>query len=401
MRRQRTKHEGEIVKRTALCLAAFLIHTPVAAQAPDFNGSFSAAGQNGTVTVTLKSAGNSRYAGTMANGSLTWRIVGEVEDGALVGTVDTGQGVLGFEAHVNGARLQLILVEVGPDGVPRLDQGQELIFTRTQGPAPAQASAGPARSTPAFPGFGKSASGSAADPFAGTFSDGQLTLSLQPANGGYTGQLALGNEAYPVAAKRNGDRVEGSMNAPTGQYGIIISAATGGVVLSNAGTEYALRRVDGNTSADRSGSSPRLDPSVAGAGPANAQAATVDNSPLAQQWRAHLAGRKVTYISSYSSNTAGGGGLSTKFVYHLCSDGRFGFSGSDVVSLNLPGTGVDGGGSAGSSGGTWRIVTQGAVAGIELKFGNGQTEMYRLDLRDGQTFANDNRVYVTPGEVCR
>lgn len=276
--------------RLALFLAALLVPMDVQAQTSDFAGSFSARGDNGTVVVTLENDGDGHYSGTMSNGTLTWPMAGDVFEDALTGTLETGQGVLAFEAHVSAGRLQLILVEVGPDGTPLVDQGQELIFTRMDG-APPQGS--PPGAAP-LQGF----SGSGAGP-----------------------------------------------------------------------------------------------PGTVGAGQR-------DDSPLAQQWRAHLAGKKVTYISSYSSNTPGGGGLSTKLVYHLCSDGRFAFSGSDVVSHNLPGTGVPGGGSAGSSGGTWRIVTQGQVAGIELRFGNGQTELYRLDMQGDQTFANGERVYVTPGEVC-
>lgn len=376
---------------SAILLACLLMPAPVVAQTPDFSGSFTMEGQNGPVVVSLQAAGNGQYSGTMSNGNLTWQVQGEVYEGALTGMIDTGQGAFAFEAHIADAQLQIILVEIGPDGVPLTDQGQEFMFTRTASPGRNAASG----KSPAFPGFSDSANPAAADPYVGRFTDGQLTLSLQAAAGGYTGQLALGAEAYPVSARRNGDRVEGTMNAPTGQYGIIVAASAEGVVLSNAGTEYALRRV--NTGAAGAGSGQASAGAPSGQ---QGQATEIDNSPLAQQWRAHLSGKKVTYMDSYSSNTAGGGGFSTKFVYHLCSDGRFGFGGSDVVSLNLPGTDVQGGGSSGSSNGTWRIVTQGQLAGIELRFGNGEVELHRLDFQDGQTLADGTRVYVTPGEIC-
>ena len=381
------------MQRIALFLASVLVAAPASAQAPDFGGRFSAEGQNGTVVVAFQAAGNGQYTGTMSNGSLVWQLQGEVDEEALMGTVNTGNGMLAFEAHVSGARLQLILVQIGPDGTPLVDQGQELIFTRIQGAAPASAGA-------AIPGLSRgTGAAAAADPFVGNFTNGELTLSLQSADGGYSGRLALGQEAYPVTARRNGDRVEGTLNAANGQYGIVITASSDGVVLSNAGTDYALKRIPDAANGTPSGTNANT--AAAANGAAGQAAGSVDNSPLAQQWRAHLAGKKVTYMSSYSSNTAGGGGLNTKFVYHLCSDGRFAFSGSNVVSMNLPPVGAQGGGSAGSSSGTWRIVTQGQVAGIELRFGNGQTELYRLDMQGSQTFANGDRVYVTPGEICR
>lgn len=376
------------MRRFAFLLICLLNPVSLMAQTPDFTGRFSMDGQNGPVVVTLQRAGNGQYSGTMSNGDLTWQIQGELYEGALTGLVDTGQGAFAFEAHVSDAQLQLILVEIGPDGVPLVDQGQEFLFNRVQAEAAKQAPA----SKP-FPGLG---GGAPADPFTGSFSNGELTLTLQGQGGSYTGQVAIGAEAFPVAARRNGDRVEGTMNAPTGQYGFFVVASADGVVLSNAGNEYTLRRV-GAASQAASG----FPSASAGAGAAQpGQQAQVDNSPLAQQWRAHLAGKKVTYIDSYSSNTAGGGGFSTKFVYHLCSDGRFAYSGSDVVSLNSGNTDVQGGGSAGSSQGTWRIVTQGQLAGIELRFGNGNVELYRLDLQNGETLANGTKVFVTPGEVC-
>lgn len=282
--------------RLALFLVLLLVPARLAAQPADFAGSFSMPGEYGTIVVTLQPREDGLYSGTLSNGNLTWQLLGDIYEGALTGTVQTGQQVMAFEAHASDSELQLILVEIGPDGTPLVDQGQEFIFTRT--------SSGPGEQ---------------------------------------------GGAGYP---------------APQGTPGRLAT------------------------------------PGASGSGAPAQGGGRVDDSPLARQWRAHLAGKKVTYISSYSSNTPGGGGLSTRFVYHLCSDGRFAFSGSDVVSHNVPGAGVPGGGSAGSSGGTWRIVTQGQVAGIDLRFGNGQTELYRLDMQGGQTFANGERVYVTPGEMC-
>lgn len=374
------------MRRFALYLAMFLIPACAGAQAPDFNGSFSMEGQNGTIVVTLQATGNGAYAGTMSNGQLNWQLQGEIYEGALTGALDTGQGVLAFEAHISENQLQMIIVEIGPDGVPLVDQGQEFLFTRTQAAAGSQNAA----TSKPFPGMA-GGGGASADPFVGSFSNGELSLTLQGQGGSYNGQMAIGSEAFPVAAQRNGDRVEGTMNAPSGQYGFFVIATADGIMLSNAGNEYALRRVSGGQTGGQT--MPGQPGGMAGQG-------QVDNSPLAQQWRAHLAGKKVTYMDSYSSNTLGGGGISTKFVYHLCSDGRFAYSGSDVISLNSGNPDITGGGSAGSSQGTWRIITEGQLAGIELRFGNGNVETYRLDMQNGQTLANGTRVYVTPGEVC-
>lgn len=386
--------------RIAPLLTALILPTALAAQTPDFSGSFSMQGQNGPVVVSLQSAGGGQYTGTMSGAGLTWQLQGDIFEDALTGTVDTGQGVMAFEAYVYGSELELILVEIGPDGMPKVDEGQEFIFTRTQGGAPSAQTPAPQAQVPsaAFPGFSQGGAAPAGtDPFVGDFTNGQLTLSLRGDGGSYSGQLAMGAEAHPVTAQLNGDRLEGTMTAPAGQYGLLITASADGVVLSNAGEDYVLQRI-----APGGGSAPAAPTGPGRATPGQGQPGQgqVDNSPLAQQWRQYLAGKKVTYMDSYSSNTPGGGGFSTKFIYHLCSNGQFSYSGSDVVSHNIPNTDVPGGGSAGSASGTWRIVTQGQLAGIELRYANGQTELYQLDMQGNATYANGERVYVTPGEMC-
>ena len=110
-----------------------------------------------------------------------------------------------------------------------------------------------------------------------------------------------------------------------------------------------------------------------------------------------LAGKKVTYISSYSSGISGG--YTAKIEVHLCSSGQFLYRDQSNVSVDVPGAYGYSGGNQGDTG-TWHIITQGNVAGIELRHNGGNVEQYRLDYQGGKTFANGTRVYVTPGEVC-
>ncbi|MDH3222762.1 MAG: hypothetical protein OEO23_03530 [Gemmatimonadota bacterium] len=374
--------------KTAL-IAALMLSIPfaVACQAPDFAGTYSmAADDGGQVVITLHPSGGNAYAGTMANGGLEWQLAGDVYEDALTGTVDTGQGTLAFEAYVFHDELEFILVQLGPDGQPDVDNGQEFIFTRTA----AAASAGP--SAPRLPG---SSSPPQADPFVGTFSDGQMTLQLQGGDGHYSGQISVGPESFPVSAQRKDGRIEGVMNAANGQYGFYLTATESGVDLDNAGEVIALARVGGEPG--RLGEAP---PDPQSASPRDV-GGEPDTSPLATQWRQVLAGKKVTYTSSYNSSSLGGGGFSTRNVYHICSDGRFAFSDNSSVTLNspqAPDLGTPGSADGGS--GTWRIVTEGQLAGIELRFNSGEVAVYRLDMQNGQVYANGDRVYVTPGEVC-
>ncbi len=396
--------------KTAL-IAALMLSIPlaVACQAPDFTGTYTmAAADGGQVVITFQPAGGNAYTGAMANGGLMWQLAGDLYEDALTGTVETGQGLLAFEAHVFHDELEFILVQLGADGQPDVDNGQEFTFSRTTGAETGdltmERSAGP----PSSPTGGSSAL-PVSDPFVGTFSDGQMTLQLQGGGGSYSGQISVGPEAFPVSAQRKDGRVEGVMEATNGQYGFYLTATQTGVDLDNAGEIIALARVGGER-----GQTPSLTDELNPTGPERPGQASEhpgrglpqmgaeepETSPLAGQWRQVLAGKKVTYTSSYNSSSLGGGGFSTKNVYHICSDGRFAFSDNSSVTLNSPQSpdlGTPGTADGGS--GTWRIVTEGQVAGIELRFNSGEVAVYRLDMQNGQVFANGDRVYVTPGDV--
>jgi len=393
-------------------LTALLLFTPfsLACQAPDFAGSYAMTNaEGGQVLITLQEAGAGTYSGTMSNGGLTWQIHGEPYEDALTGSVDTGQGILAFEAYVDDNGLEFILVEIGPDGMPDVDNGQAFVFARTGAvPQTGDNIVEQSNRPPLFPPVAQ-ATPAGSDPIVGSFSDGQMTLQLQGGNGSYSGQLAVGAEAYPVVVQRNADRLVGTMDAANGQYNFYLTATQDGVAMDNAGEIFALPRVRAAGSPvapyPPQQSAPQAPPQAPSNGAPSAQgtgqSGAAADSPLAQQWRQVIAGKKVTYISSYSSNSLGGGGMSTKNVYHFCSSGQFAFSDDSSVTLNMPGTpdlGTPGTSDGGS--GTWRIITEGQLAGVELRFNSGEVVVYRLDMQDGAVYANGDRVYVTPGEAC-
>lgn len=373
------------------------------AQEPEYAGTYSLQSPDGEaiiVQLTPQQAG--RYLGTLRKGALEWQLTGDLFEGTLVGTVTTPDAVLGFEASVMHDQLELILANVGPDGMPDVENAEQLMFTRVAG-APTDVATG-APGNPGSAGAVPSASDPSpampTDPWVGTFSDGTWVLLLQRGAQGYTGQLGMGNEAYPVAAQPGGNGLVGTMTAPTGEYTFTLALAAEGLVMDNAGQQFALRRTTGaaQPAQPQPGSQPAQPSTTV---PSPGSSAPPDDSPLAQQWRGHLAGKKVTYISSYNSGGLDGGGMTTRNVYHLCSDGSFGFSDQGTVTLQSPGTpdlgtpGIDNRGS-----GTWRIVTQGQAAGIELRYHTGEVQLYGLEYRDGATYADGARVYVTPGEAC-
>ena len=126
-------------------------------------------------------------------------------------------------------------------------------------------------------------------------------------------------------------------------------------------------------------------------------AALHDGTQVGREWAEFLAGKKATQMDSYSSGSAGG--YSSRTDVHLCANGQFALSGNNSVSVDVGGAyGYTGGDSQGS--GTWRIITEGQVAGIELRYANGGVEQYRLDYQDGATYVNGDRWYITPSEAC-
>jgi hypothetical protein len=123
-----------------------------------------------------------------------------------------------------------------------------------------------------------------------------------------------------------------------------------------------------------------------------------DGTPLANEWVAFLSGKKVTVMDRYSSGLSGG--YTSRTDVFLCSNGQFLFRGQNDMSVDVGGAyGYSGGNQANS--GRWHIVTQGQVAGIELRYGNGTVERYRLDHQNGATYADGKRIYVTPAEICQ
>ncbi len=123
-----------------------------------------------------------------------------------------------------------------------------------------------------------------------------------------------------------------------------------------------------------------------------------DGTPLGREWAQGLAGRKLTRLDSYSSGSAGGYSFQEELT--LCSNGEYLYQKQSSVS-------VDVGGAFGNTGGNdreigrWRIVTQGQVAGLELRAQNGQVALVRLDFQNDLVHIDGGKVYRTAAEVCQ
>jgi hypothetical protein len=144
------------------------------------------------------------------------------------------------------------------------------------------------------------------------------------------------------------------------------------------------------------------------AGPAEASGASkgATGTPLVREWTAHLAGKKITYIDSYSSSDAGGyGGYSDRWEAYLCRDGTFQFRSRSSVNADVGGVF---GGSSGSDSftGQWRIVEHNGQAILQYQrselVGTDEGQWVALAHRDGETYFDGSRVYVTAdNDLCR
>ncbi len=123
-----------------------------------------------------------------------------------------------------------------------------------------------------------------------------------------------------------------------------------------------------------------------------------DGTPAGNEWAQWLAGKKVTYMDSYSSGNAGG--YSMRMDIFLCSSGEFLYKDESSVSVDVGGAFGNAGGQ-GQNTGRWRIITQGQLVGIELRYSDGRVEQYQLQYQDGATYVNGERWYVTAAEICQ
>lgn len=134
--------------------------------------------------------------------------------------------------------------------------------------------------------------------------------------------------------------------------------------------------------------------------PATAQPPASAPGNLDQQWSRLLAGQMLHYFSRYNSG-AGGGGMASHKVLHLCSDGRFSYSGDSSMTMNVPGANASGGGRSGNRG-QWRIESPTETTAVLVLMADGGSPL-RWNLRyDGdKTFLNGQRWLRAASDACR
>jgi hypothetical protein len=375
-------------------IAATLLFAAVPLNAQDYAGSYAATNDAGGQTVVTLQQMGQQVTGTIVGNGNTFQIEGVTEEDAIVGAVTGPMGGFYFEAELDDGQLYFTLIEPDGNGQPNYDTATTLIFARQGG----------ATAMPGGAGANPLAGGTVQDPWVGTFADGNLVLQLQGGGGSYSGVAQLSGQSFSVSVSGAGTQLSGSFRAADGEYPLTLTHNGATVSLMTGGTTYTLQPAGAAGAAANplaggaqgaAGVQPQPYPMPQQGG--GGGGAVHDGTQQGIEWYQFLAGKKATQMSSYSSGSAGG--YSSRTDVHLSPNGQFALSGNSSVSVDVGGAyGYSGGNDQGS--GTWRIITQGQVVGIELRYGNGAVEQHRLDYQDGATYVDGERWYITPSETC-
>ncbi len=113
--------------------------------------------------------------------------------------------------------------------------------------------------------------------------------------------------------------------------------------------------------------------------------------PVVDEWTATLLNYRLTYLDSYSSNTAGGGGYSQEETIDLCN-GYFLYNNTDVNAFGQ----YAGMNSQQRGNGAWEVISNGADGAVlVLRFRDGSEKSYDLGWEDGKTYLNGYRYFRT------
>jgi hypothetical protein len=225
---------------TAATVAATMLATSTSAQS--FSGTYVAASRDGqAVTLTLTQNAQGRVTGSLVGLAAQFAIEGQVNGGDLVGVAKSGGGNVYLEAQLEGSGIHLILADIGPDGTPLYQQAREVVFQRQGAAAAAPPAAAAGNPLAGGAPRGNPLAGGT-DPYAGTFADAQVSLTLGKSADGYSGTLRVAGGGLPVAAKVTGDHLTGSFVSGGTTY--LFEARVSGAVMTllSDGRTYALQR---------------------------------------------------------------------------------------------------------------------------------------------------------------
>ncbi len=201
--------------------------------ADGYNGTYTADGIKGAVTLVLAQDKDNNVSGTMASAGGKLIIRAKVQDGSAVGLIgpDGMQGSAYFRAQREGASMTVLMADMDANGQPRLTDARSVVFK-----AAAEAAA-PAGDKPVNPL-------AAADAYAGTFKGdaGRLAVEILPAQGQYTGTIRLEDKKFAFKAAVKDGQLQGSFESDGNTFDFT-AAVNGNILTLKAGnTTYLLEK---------------------------------------------------------------------------------------------------------------------------------------------------------------
>jgi hypothetical protein len=392
-------------------LAALLFVAAGPAASQQYSGTFTVPNEVGGVMTMVLAQSGASVTGSLSSNGVEYAVDGQIQDGTLVGMLSGAQGTLHFSAERWENELWLELYGTDASGQPNYDDYTEIDLVLEGSESASTSASGQAAGggvNPLGGGAGNPLAGGGGDPYVGTFGDGSVTLSLAGGNGRYQGSVTVSGATYPVQAEGGAQGIQGTIQAPDGQYPLVAQAQGDMVVLVSGGVQYNLRRQAVSAGAGRAGAAGAAPGRVAGAGGAGATAGRTsggrelapgftEDHPQVREWVQFLSGKKLTRMNSYSSGNSGG--FNARTDVYLCSDRTWAMRDESSVSVDVGGAFGNSGG-VGSDRGQWYVITNGQVVGLILESVTGEVSEFRMDYQNQETYANGERVYVTPAEVC-
>ena len=333
------------MRRLRVALLACLLSVfagPLLAQ--DYSGSFAAPlPQGGQIAVVLRQDAQGRVTGTMS-GNAQFQITAQVRNGQIAGYAVAPGGRLYLEGQLQGASLMLALAEVGPDGQPQAQTARTVTLTRAgagAGMGMAQGQAGAPPMMGAQPPMGGPVAGAGpvargqrganADPYAGTFSNGEVTITLTRQGQVYGGVATYQGAQFPLQAQPMGDRISGVYQVQ-GQALPFQAQVQGDVMVlaTNDGTFQLQRSSGAMAGGAMPGAAGAMQPGAGGAGGAGGVASTPQDQQLAQ-----FLTRNAWCSFTYNQNT--GTSATERYVFRPDGTGSQG-SGRETYSSGYGGT---------------------------------------------------------------
>lgn len=119
-------------------------------------------------------------------------------------------------------------------------------------------------------------------PFAGSYAGNQLSATFNPSgDGGYTGQIKLGDKTFPIQARENGTEMKGKFSAGTDNFQFTATLNGRELSLDTGTSHYTLERIGGTANPlDTAPHANAFNAAPASAPPGNPPPAASDAAPL-------------------------------------------------------------------------------------------------------------------------